>query len=255
MLWTGEIRYLLRTSVPVAKLVAKLATCTLLAAMILPGQTFENASVKRSAAENGSGARSTGAIPRQQDPTRINYPRVTLRSVIGLAYGIAADQIDGPQWLGDERYDIVATLPSNASESQVPIMLQHLLAERFALTVHEETKIRTGYALIAGKGEPKLKPHNETEGIGFNIEADHVTLRSASMAQLAKFLSSSMGRPVVDQTGIDGSFDVTLNASMADIKSGQVFSAIEDLGLKFETRKVSDKFIVVDSAAKIPTPN
>src|SRR5580704_2838419 len=87
-------------------------------------QSFEVASVKRADPETGSAARSTGAIPRQQEPGRINYPRVNLKSVIALAYGVAFDQIEGPQWLDDDRYDIIATFPAGASQEQVPAMLQ-----------------------------------------------------------------------------------------------------------------------------------
>ena len=223
---------------------------------ILPAQTFDAASVRRSAPETGSGARSTGAIPRQQDPGRINYPNVTLKSVIAQAYSVARDQIGGPQWLDDERYDIVATLPSGASQDQVPLMLQRLLSERFHMTVHDETKPRTGYALVPGKGERKLKTSDRTGGnFGFEVRSDDIQFTNFTMTNLASFLSSSMGRPVADQTAIEGRYDITLNASMTDIKSGSVFSAIEDLGLKLELRTAPAKFVVVDKADKVPTEN
>ena len=117
-----------------------------LAAAGLWAQSFEVASVKRSAPEKGSGAGSTGAVPKQQDNGRISYPAVRLRGVIALAYGVDQSLIDGPQWLDDERYDIVATFPEGASQADVPVMLQHLLAERFGMIVHEETRNRSGFA-------------------------------------------------------------------------------------------------------------
>jgi uncharacterized protein (TIGR03435 family) len=234
----------------------RIAAIAFIAVSTLVAQSFEVASVKRSTPETGSGARSTGAIPRQQETGRINYPNVKLKSVIALAYGVAPDQISGPQWLDDERYDIVATLPAGASQDQIPMMLQHLLTERFAMMIHEETKPRAGYALEAGKGALQLKASKETgDDIGFAVSSDHVQFTNFTMAQVANFLGSSMGRPVADQTGIEGRFDITLNASMADIKSGSVSGAIEDLGLKLSPRSALAKFVVIDKADKIPTVN
>lgn len=234
----------------------RIPTLVALTALSLSAQTFEVASVKRAAPETGSGARSTGAVPRQQDPTRINYPDVRLKSVIALAYGVALDQIDGPPWLYDERYDIVATLPEGASQDLVPVMLQHLLAERFRMTIHEETRPRAGFALVAGKAAPKITPSKETgDDIGFTVRSDHIQLTNHTMANLATFLSSSMGRSVADQSGILGRYDITLNASMADVKSGGVSGAIEDLGLKLVPRAAPAKFIVIDKAEKVPTEN
>src|SRR5580704_7296436 len=134
-------------------------------AVTLCAQSFEVTSVKRSALDEG-GARSTGAVPRQQEPSRINYPKVKLIGVIALAYGVEPEQIDGPQWLNDERYDIIATMPPG-SQDQLPAMLQHLLADRFAMAIHEETKTRAGFALMTGKDAPKLVKSTEKSRPGF----------------------------------------------------------------------------------------
>src|SRR5947208_16853642 len=109
----------------------------LLSAGILSAQTFEVASVKRAAPQTGTGSRITGAVA-QRDPGRVNYPSVDLKSIAAIAWQIDRDLIAGPQWMDDERYDIIATLPAKGSQDQVPQMLQHLLAERFHMTVHEE---------------------------------------------------------------------------------------------------------------------
>src|SRR5580704_13348269 len=115
----------------------------LLSVAALSSQDFDIASVKRSAPGTAS-----DTIPAQPDPTRINYPGVTLKSVLAMAYGVAPDQIVGPKWLGDERFDIVATLPAGTALQQVPIMLQHLLADRFGVAVHEDNKTTTFSALV-----------------------------------------------------------------------------------------------------------
>ena len=163
----------------------------------LSAQTFEVASVKRSAPDEGSGVRSTGAVPRQQEPGRINYPAVRLKGVIALAYGVDQELIDGPQWLSDERYDIMATLPAGSPQTDVPAMLQHLLAERFHMTVHEEARTRAGYALVPGKGPRRMTASKQPDGdsIGFETRGDQILFSNMTMAQFAAFLGRT-GRVV-----------------------------------------------------------
>jgi uncharacterized protein (TIGR03435 family) len=226
----------------------------LLCASLLAAQTFEVASVKRAAPQTGSGARVTGAVP-QRDPGRVNYPSVDLKSIVAIAWHIDRDLIDGPQWMGDERYDIVATLPAGASQDQVPQMLQHLLADRFHVIVHEETRSRTVLALLPSKNGTKLTKAKETSRPGYVASADRVTYGKLTLTGFARTLSLFTRRPVIDETGIAGEYDITLNASMEDMSSGTVAPPIQDLGLRLEPRKMSMKFLIVDRADKVPTGN
>lgn len=223
-----------------------------IAAAGLSAQSFEIASVKISA----QGATKSDGIPAQQQPMRINYPDVTLKSVLGLAYGMNAEQIDGPKWLGDERYDIVANLPTGATPQQVPVMLQHLLAERFGMAVHEQSKTSTFFALVPAKGGAKMTNVEKPEvGATVDLNSDNIQLKAYTMPAFARFLATSMGRPVVDETGLQGTYDITLYISMADIKTGRIRIAIQQLGLQFENRTGPIKTLVVDKANKIPTEN
>jgi uncharacterized protein (TIGR03435 family) len=226
----------------------------LLCASLLAAQTFEVASVKRAAPQTGTGSRITGAVP-QRDPGRVNYPSVDLKSIVAIAWHIDRDLITGPQWMDDERYDIVATFPAGATQSQVPQMLQHLLAERFHMTVHEETRSRTGLALLASKSGAKLTKAKETSRPGYESSEDKVTFGKLTMSGFARLLSRFTGRPVIDETGIAGEYDITLNASMEAMSSGVVSPPIQDLGLRLESRIVSAKFLIVDKADKVPTGN
>jgi uncharacterized protein (TIGR03435 family) len=223
----------------------------LLSVAALSAQNFEIESVKRSAPGTGS-----DTIPAQPDPMRINYPGVTLKSVLALAYGIAPDLIVGPKWLGDERFDIVATLPAGATPQQVPLMLQHLLAERFGVTVHEDNKTTAFYALVPAKGGVKMKNVEKPEiSATVDLASDNIQLKGYTMPAFARFLTTAMGHPVVDETGLQGSFDITLYLSMADIKTGKIRVAIQQLGLTFENRTGPVKSLVVDKANKVPTEN
>jgi uncharacterized protein (TIGR03435 family) len=214
-------------------------------------QNFESASVKRSA----SGA-STDVLPPQSDPMRINYTGVALKPVLALAYGVTPEQITGPKWLADERFDIAATLPAGATPQQIPVMLQHLLADRFGMTVREENKTTAFYALVPAKGGVKMK-NVETPEIRATVDlsSDNIQLKGYTMPAFAQFLSNSMGHPVVDETGLQGSYDITLYLSMADIKTGRIRIAIQQLGLQFENRTGLVKSLVVDKANKVPTEN
>jgi uncharacterized protein (TIGR03435 family) len=232
----------------------KVLALVALACCNLSAQTFEIASVKLSPPETGTGARSTGAIPRQQQSTRIYYPHVSLKAVIAAAYGVEPDRVNGPQWLADERYDIEAKMPNGASPDQISVMLQHLLADRFHMTAHEETRPAKGFGLIAARGGVKLPPAKVAGRVGFETTANSVTFTSITMERFARLLSGFMGSPVSDETGMSGEFDFTVNAPMSELQAGSI-SAIQDLGLKLEARPVQLRFVIVDRADKVPTEN
>ena len=121
------------------------------------GPAFEVASVKVSAPPpNGVRMFRMGGGPDSTDPGRITYTGVNLKALVARAYGVKEFQIEGPQWLEGERYDVIATIPKGADKEQVGLMLQRLLAERFKLTLHRETKPMTVYTLSVAKGGAKL---------------------------------------------------------------------------------------------------
>jgi uncharacterized protein (TIGR03435 family) len=126
---------------------------------------FEVASVKQAAPQ------TDGRIMVRMggDPGRVDYANVALKAVLARAYNVKQHQITGPAWL-DDRYDITAKVPEGVPADQVPLMLQALLAERFKMTIHKETKDQSVYALVVGKSGPKLtksepvKPGEEAPG-------------------------------------------------------------------------------------------
>jgi uncharacterized protein (TIGR03435 family) len=91
------------------------------------------------------------------DPGRIDNKGITLKALISSAYGVKDYQVEGPSWLENERYDVMATIPKDADKDQVKLMMQRLLAERFKLTLHRESKPLNVYTLSVAKGGPKLK--------------------------------------------------------------------------------------------------
>lgn len=119
---------------------------------------FEVASVKPAAPPSPErfmvGIRGGPGTP---DPGQVTFINVNQRMLLARAYAVQDYQISGPGWLESERYDIVAKVPKGATKEQFQAMLQNLLAERFRLTLHHETKELTQYVLVVAKGGPKLK--------------------------------------------------------------------------------------------------
>jgi uncharacterized protein (TIGR03435 family) len=138
-----------------------------LAGAVLFGQTidksltFEVASIKPAAmpTPNGRGMmymRPPSGGPGSKDPGRINYPFITLKSLIMNAYDVKDYQVSGPPYLDSERFEVTAKMPPDTTQEQFRVMLQNLLAERFKLTVHKDTKELPMYSLVVAKGGPKL---------------------------------------------------------------------------------------------------
>jgi uncharacterized protein (TIGR03435 family) len=129
-----------------------------------PPVTFEEASVKLSADEHRQRG-ETGIPPPISGSSQgiVIYEHVTLGGVLARAYGVFPGEIEGPSWLGERFYDIVAKVPRGAPPGQVPAMLQSLLADRFRMHVHWDTQQKRGYRLLVGKNtlrltEPFLTP-------------------------------------------------------------------------------------------------
>jgi len=127
-----------------------------------PALTFEVASVKPAGPLDPAAiASGKMRIGMKVDGAICDIASFSLRDLIRTAYEVKDYQITGPEWLGNpmsvQRFNIQATMPAGATEKQVPEMLQALLADRFKLTFHHDTKDHSVYALIVGKGGVKLK--------------------------------------------------------------------------------------------------
>jgi uncharacterized protein (TIGR03435 family) len=217
---------------------------------------FEVASVKPSPPGNRIGSMDGGPMPTgpfnmaNHDPERITWTNVRLIRVLMMAYDLPADRISGPGWLDTEMYDIVATVPKGATVPDFKRMVQNLLAERFKLTLHRDTKEVSGYALevaknglkikesknppepsaaksdgkVAGSpiivdesGFPAPRPGNPifSPGSGFSATIKvngmyRATVLNQSMPEIAKFLGTAAGMPVEDHTGMTGVYDFHL---------------------------------------------
>ncbi len=188
---------------------------------------------------------------------------VSLKRLIGMAYGVAEGRdylLHGPEWMDTENFDIVARFAPGASDSQVLLMLQRLLEERFQLKLHHESREFAVNALVVDKRGSKVVPAAHPGPYRFSARDGHAEAKSVSMAQFADRLSREIGRRVVDFTGLTGQFDFTLDwqpeKAEAPSERPSIFAALpEQLGLKLEPRKVSLDVLVADSASKVPLEN
>jgi uncharacterized protein (TIGR03435 family) len=221
-------------------------------------QSFEVASVKSDKSE-------TGVDRIKVSKGSLIIENLSLKRCIGMAHGIAEGRdylLSGPDWLDSERFDISARFATETPEHDVLLMLQSLLAERFKLAFHLETRQFSAYALAIGKGGPKLHAAEAPEGsYRFKIQGGHTTGFSISMGMFADRLSRpdfQLDRRVVDLTGLKGTFDFTLDWSpqSEDATGPSIFTALqEQLGLKLEPRKVALEVYVVDRVNRVPTAN
>jgi len=185
----------------------------------------------------------------------------TLKGLIEMAYGVRDFQITGgPGWLGSAQYNIVAKGPDEPVPA-VRLRVQSLLAERFGLQFHRETREIAEYALTTAKNGTKLaeaSAETASSPAGIHMTCGQMTGTHATIAGLAVYLSRLFDRPVVDRTSFTGAYDFQLHwtpdtacADGANTDGPSIFTAVqEQIGLKLETIRGPMEMIVVDRAEK-----
>ena len=218
---------------------------------------FEVASVRLSAPGN-TGPSSVGGFGTGRF-TATNAPLVAL---LEIAFHVQQYQISGvPDWAEEETYEITAKAEDGISldDDQLRPRLQQLLAERLKLATHREMKDVQGYALVVAKGGPKLKESTSAAATPAFMRPGRLRLPRVSMDVFAGMLYFSTIRPVVNKTGLEGSYEIELDYARdqdTDSSLPSIFTALqEQLGLKLEAQKVPVEMLVIDNVEKIPTEN
>jgi uncharacterized protein (TIGR03435 family) len=186
---------------------------------------------------------------------------IALKRLIATAFGIdSIEVIGGPNWIGTDRWDINAKIPSEYGarpQGQVlKTMVQNLLADRFRLIIHRETREVSGYALVVAKNGSKMavaKPDEVARFQGGNDGTQHLKATNIRMDALAQYLTGDGGL-VVDRTGLTDGYDFDLNWTLADEPSSDlpsIFTALqEQVGLKLEHAKLPIQAVIVDRAER-----
>jgi uncharacterized protein (TIGR03435 family) len=259
-------------------LVAATAACAQTpAAPLAAPPAFDVASVKasdmgqgREGGGRGFGGRGGGGRGNiQVSPDTLTMRNVTLKNAIRWAYQVTEYQVSGPDWLDSAHFNIVAKSAGPANEDQLQLMMQTLLADRFKLALHRQTKEFQVYVLAPGKNGTKLQESKGDGEASIQNQPDRmsVSVQRTPISQMIDMLTPVLGAPVIDMTGLKGRYDITVNLAkyMADIQPGGgapadplsiVIAALEgELGLKLESKKIPLDQLVIDHAEKIPTEN
>lgn len=223
--------------------------------------------------------------PGTQKPAQMNFWNVSLQDMIQNAYDVKSFQITGPDWLNSARFDVSARVPAGATKAESRVMLQNLLAERFRLRLHHSTKESSIYGLTIAKSGPKLKDAAPGSTPGRRmvtmVAGGHLkmVLNGATIPQFLDILALQVDRPVIDMTGLTGTYDINMEfapdmgvmgARMAEggmmsppgsnagdpNAAATLFSALqEQLGLRLEAKKGPVELLIIDSVEKSPTEN
>jgi uncharacterized protein (TIGR03435 family) len=250
--------------------------------------SFEVASIKPS----DPNPTNPSWIGMSADRALVTYTNITLRDCIRAAYRVRDFQVVGPEWINNARFEITAKLPAGASADQIPEMLQSLLVERFKLAFRRDTKEQPVYALTIGKDGPKLKAAERrtdaqsATAVGpdgkprpammFRFLPGGVLLNapSANLESFVEVMSRFTERPVVDMTGLEGQYVLSLTFApetthglnvpgflgpdgtpTASDPVPSVFAAVQQYGLKLEARKAPLEMLTVIHVEKTPTEN
>jgi uncharacterized protein (TIGR03435 family) len=252
-------------------LIAALACAATLPARAGDPLSFEVAVVKADAAQ--------WREPKVFDD-RLDFGSVSLKYCLAFAYGVKEYQVAGPPWIGELRYEIIAKAPAGAQRDQLPQMMQKLLADRFKLEMHKEKKEFSVFALTLAKSGPKLTEAPKSPdpnaggryGIVMNGNVGRMEARNADMTSLANTLPRFVGKPVVNLTNLAGRYDFDVEFSPEDMKFAppppvdnaaavplqvgvSIYTSIQRLGLRLDSRKLPLDTIVVDRAEKTPIEN
>jgi uncharacterized protein (TIGR03435 family) len=255
------------------------ASCACAQSVKDPSPSYEVASIK---IDHGDPNRP---ITWDETPDGLTVTNVTLELLIRQADGIQSYQIESaPEWVNEEEYDISAriddaetrhlqTLTKRQAQAERRLMLQALLAERFQLAAHHETKEGSVYALVVAKNGPKFReaappaPPQMPISMGEGL----LTFKGAPVSTLARLISQVINRPVLDHTGLTGKyaftlkwtpdeFDLPATAQQSDEAASEpagtsIFTVIQDqLGLKLESTKSPVDSLVIDHVSR-PSPN
>lgn len=280
----------------------KLALIALGLAQVLNAQKFDVASVRPSPpADPANASRVDVGVHINKDQVRINA--LSLKDYVAWAYRVKTYQVTGADWLTD-RFDINATLPAGANTDQLAEMIKALLEERFAIKIHKTQKEFPVYVLERGKKplmltKVELGPAEEggvtvggsgsRDGIAVNMGrgasytfADNKLIgKKLDMTTAVDVLANFVDLPVVNHTGLEGTYDFELAVTAEDyrtmlIRAGQkagvplppqalkllegasiasLYDAIDHVGLKMESRKEPLDVINVDEIKRQPTEN
>lgn len=271
----------------VRRIVCLLSALSISGLLVAQAPEFDAASVKPAPPGTEYGGMRGG--PGTSSPRQIEYMATTLRAVTARAYGVQRFQVVGPPWFDEERFDIVAKVPLGSTAPQLLLMLQKLLADRFKLALHKENRTSVTYEMTVAKtglkmqtsaapqtpdappaGVPPSAPAYSGLMMRYSGEKVEVYGQRVTMRQLIVWATEQADRPIVDKTGLTGTYDFVMpwtpqsrgadkveEGGPADVQVGDTLnSALEKhLGLRLVPRKEPVEMLIIDHLERVPTEN
>jgi uncharacterized protein (TIGR03435 family) len=257
---------------------------------------FEVASIKPAAPLTPAMMRA-GQFHSRSDNAAFEDSNVSLLDLVTSAYDINWNRVSGPGWMNEQFFSVAAKLPAGSTKEQIPAMLRKLLADRFKLAVHHNQKVESVYLLVVDRQGAKLKEsRGDTDANTKSCSGrpGQYSCRATTIAELADNLSGmavmfarmptagddaprNIDLPIVDQTGLKGTYDIDLqwippatpegggraggrNAGRfpprdPSVKAASIFGAFERIGLKLQPGKHPFDILVIDHVERVPTEN
>jgi len=195
-------------------------------------------------------------IDNRFSPGYTRWTNVSLDTLIEDLYRIKDYQLEGgPGWIKSDRWDIEGKTASPATNQEMFVMMRALLADRFQLHFHFETKERPVYHLTVAKGGPKLvtaHPQDENHRWGTDAGRGSLMMMGTTMKRFAGWLSSQLNQPILEETGLAGNYDLKIewkdDADTSDDPTRPwIFTAVKDrLGLELRAGKGPVEVFVID---------
>ena len=223
--------------------------------------------------------------PGSSDPGMATFENFDLASLVTMAYDIPRYRLSAPDWLPTSKFEITAKIPPGTTRPQYRLMLQNLLAERFKLALHHETKEMPIYELVVAKNGPKLKESPEDPAAadaglqppsagssppkGYSGPVN-LAIPKCSIEHFIAILAGHLGQPVADATGLTGTYEIRLHynlglqtaapseapgAEAADPQPTILDAVQQQLGLKLIKKNAPVDILVIDHLEKLPTRN
>jgi uncharacterized protein (TIGR03435 family) len=201
-------------------------------------------------------------------PGTLRMKDVSVQTCIKWAYSVQASQISGPAWIDSDKFDITAKADGPATEEQMKLMMQALLADRFRLSFHHQSKELKAFVLTVAKGGAKVHPAAAPDARPFRQNsANGSVVKSTTIREFGDFISGPLQMPVVDETGLTGKYDFVIDFTpyLPDPSHNMgvdrpdstsiLMAALEgELGIKMESRKTQVEVMIVDHVEK-PSQN
>lgn len=226
------------------------------AAQALPGPQVEAVSIR------SNPSAGLGQHTLKIDPSHLTITNISLEGLLTNVYGLKEYQLEAPDWTKRVSFDVEASFSGAKETENLELLLQPVVAQRFKLEFHSETRNGKVYQLSIAAQSAKVRPATEHSPPFLNhIEADGFHLQeSISMARLADFLSGQTDRPVIDHTNLTGDYEIKLDfipdswELRKDPPPGPTLSEAlrEQLGLKFEAATAPIQVMVVDHVERAP---